>query len=119
MEEVEYSDENKGFDRLIPTTDHRTNLDLARDALASAATTAWPEDALAAAISHILDHLTAQKIEASIQSGLDQAAAGETENLGNFAHYADTDPLDLDGELWEWCNVCDEFRVADYHKDLP
>ena len=109
-------------------TDH---LEAARDRLGglhdhlSRREAALTADDLHAILSAILDHLEAQQTEASIQRGLDQVAAGETEALGSFAHYADPDPLDdsnyadrydCDGVPWRWCDECNGFRMGIRHK---
>ena len=104
-----------------------TDLLEARDDLIRAKLTGSTEW-LARAIAHILDHLEAQQTAASIQRGLDQAAAGETEALGSFAHYADLDPLgetshadrvDRYGVRWVWCDACDGFRLAGHPRHMP
>ena len=80
---------------------------------------------MAYAIARILDHLEEQRTDASIQRGLDDAAAGETVSLGSFARYDEPEPdpldganhadrYDRDGERWVWCGACSGLRLDGY-----
>ena len=79
---------------------------------------------MASAVAHILDHLEEQQTDASIRRGLDDAAAGRTEQLGRFTDdEPEPDPLDESnhadrydwcGNRWAWCDGCHGFTMDAY-----